>query len=274
MGQIALEDEQEWNSIEDRMTEQKVRRSERINSNRRQLEEDWVRNADGKDYGCPECGMWFFTGEGVRLHMDNAHSHKPNRSEINEKMSQGKSLRYGCTDCENSFPSELMAINHMRSHNEEEDGKESVGEENQGEVEEKETEEGMEGESEENPHVGQKETEGMEQNGEVHEMETEGREANQGEVEDKETQEGMEGESEENPHVGQKETEGMEQNGEVHEMETEGREANQGEVEDKEMQEGMEGESEENPHVGRKERNKMEKCMRWKRKEGKQIKER
>ena len=30
---------------------------------------------------------------------------------------------------------------------------------NQGEVEEKETEEGMEGESEENPHVGQKETE-------------------------------------------------------------------------------------------------------------------
>ena len=123
LGQIALEDEQEWNSIKDRMTEQKVRRSERINSNRRRLEEDWVRNADGKDYGCPECGMWFFTGEGVRLHMDNAHSHKPNSSEINEKMSQGKSLRYGCTDCENSFPSELMAINHMRSHNEEEDGK-------------------------------------------------------------------------------------------------------------------------------------------------------
>ena len=215
LGQIALEDEQEWNSIEDRMTEQKVR-SERINSKRRRLEEDWVRNADGKDYGCPECGMWFFTGEGVMLHMDNEHSRKPNRSEINEKMSPGKSLRYGCTDCENSFPSELMAINHMRSHNEEEDGKQSVCEENQGEVEEKETEEGMEVESEENPHVGQKETEGREQNGEVHEMETEGKEKNEGEVEDKET----EGRERSQGEVEQME-EGRGENSEVENMEME-----------------------------------------------------
>ena len=139
LGEIALQDEQEWNSIEERMTEQRVRRSKRINSNRRRIEEDWVRDADGKDYGCPECGLWFFTAEGVRLHMDNEHSSKSKSSEINEKMSQGKSLRYGCTDCENSYPSELMAINHMRSHNEEQDGKESDGGENKGEVEDKET---------------------------------------------------------------------------------------------------------------------------------------
>ena len=41
--EIALDGEQEWNLLRGRMTEQRVRRSKRINSNRRRIEKDWVR---------------------------------------------------------------------------------------------------------------------------------------------------------------------------------------------------------------------------------------
>ena len=36
--------------------------------------EDWMRNAEGRNYGCPECGVWFFTLAAVCLHLDKEHS--------------------------------------------------------------------------------------------------------------------------------------------------------------------------------------------------------
>ena len=80
-----VEDEVEWNDLENRIEQMGKRRSQRLldqgNRNRTRVEEDWlrdsenwVRNSEGRNYGCPECGVWFFTSAAVHVHLDNEHN--------------------------------------------------------------------------------------------------------------------------------------------------------------------------------------------------------
>ena len=80
-----VEDEEEWNDLENRIEQTRNRRSQRLldqgNRNRTPVEEDWlrdlenwVRNAEGRNYGCPECGVWFFTSAAVHVHLDKEHN--------------------------------------------------------------------------------------------------------------------------------------------------------------------------------------------------------
>ena len=92
--------------------------------------ENWVRNAEGRNYGCPECGVWFFTSAAVRVHLDNKHnSPGENRNGTQEipENAQGRPSRYGCTHCTQSFYSERLAVDHMKTDTET-DGWKSDGE--------------------------------------------------------------------------------------------------------------------------------------------------
>ena len=92
--------------------------------------ENWVRNSEGRNYGCPECGVWFFTSAAVHVHLDNEHnSPGENRNGTQEipENAQGRPSRYGCTHCTQSFYSECLAVDHMKTHTET-DGWESDGE--------------------------------------------------------------------------------------------------------------------------------------------------
>ena len=138
-----IEDEEEWNGLESRIEQTGNRRSQRLldqaNRNMTRVEEDWlrdsedwVRNAEGRNYGCPECGVRSFTSAAVHLHLDKEHSsHRDSENgngtkEIPENA-QGRPSRYGCTHCTQSFYSECLAVDHMKTHTER-DGWESEGE--------------------------------------------------------------------------------------------------------------------------------------------------
>ena len=80
-----VDDGEEWNDLENRIEQTGKRRSQRLldqgNRNRTRVEEDWlrdsenwVRNSEGRNYGCPECGVWFFTSAAVHVHLDNKHN--------------------------------------------------------------------------------------------------------------------------------------------------------------------------------------------------------
>ena len=116
------------------------RRSQRLldqgKRNRTSVEEDfvrdsenWVRNSEGRNYGCPDCGVWFFTSSAVRMHLDNEHNSGENGNGTQEipENAQGRPSRYGCTHCTQSFYSERLAVDHMKSHTEK-DESESDGE--------------------------------------------------------------------------------------------------------------------------------------------------
>ena len=98
--------------------------------------EEWVRNAERRNYGCPDCSIWFFTSAAVHIHMDNAyssHAESANRNDTNEGdhediCENAQGLWYGCTHCTQYFYSECLAVNHMRSHTKERNGEESEGE--------------------------------------------------------------------------------------------------------------------------------------------------
>ena len=83
------------------------------------VEEDWlrdtdncVRNAEGRNYRCPKCWVWFFTSAAVCLHLDKEHNacgeseNGNGATEISENI-QGRPSRYGCTHCTQYFYSEL-----------------------------------------------------------------------------------------------------------------------------------------------------------------------
>ena len=83
--------------------------------------EDWVRNAEGRNYGCPECGVWFFTLAAVCLHLDKEHSscgdsENGNGTKEIPENAQGRPSCYGCTHCTQSFYSECLAVDHMKTH--------------------------------------------------------------------------------------------------------------------------------------------------------------
>ena len=94
--------------------------------------ENWMRNAEGRDYGCPECGVWFFTSAAVHVHLDNEHSShgdSENGNGTNDipENAQRRPSCYGCTHCTQSFYSERLAVDHMKTHTER-DGQASDGE--------------------------------------------------------------------------------------------------------------------------------------------------
>ena len=127
--------------MENRIEQTGKRRSQRLldqaNRNRTRVEEDWlrdsenwVRNSEGRNYGCPECGVWFFTSAAVRVHLDNEHNspgENGNGTQEIPENAQGRPSRYGCTHCTQSFYSERLAVDHMKTHTEI-DGWESDGE--------------------------------------------------------------------------------------------------------------------------------------------------
>ena len=84
----------------------------------------------GENYGCPECGVWFFTSAAVRVHLDNEHNspgENGNGTQEIPENAQGRPSRYGCTHCTQSFYSKCLAVDHMKTHTEI-DGWESDGE--------------------------------------------------------------------------------------------------------------------------------------------------
>ena len=127
--------------MENRIEQTGKRRSQRLldqaNRNRTRVEEDWlrdsenwVRNSEGRNYGCPEYGVWFFTSAAVRVHLDNEHNspgENGNGTREIPENAQGRPSRYGCTHCTQSFYSERLAVDHMKTHTEI-DGWESDGE--------------------------------------------------------------------------------------------------------------------------------------------------
>ena len=132
---------EEWNDLENRIEQTGKRRSQRLldqgNRNRTHVEEDWlrdsenwVRNSEGRNYECPECGVCFFTSGAVHVHLDNEHNspgENGNGTQEIPENAQGRPSRYGCTHCTQSFYSERLAVDHMKTHTET-DGWESDGE--------------------------------------------------------------------------------------------------------------------------------------------------
>ena len=91
-----------------------------------------MRNAEGRNYGCPECGVWFFTSAAVHLHLDKKHSSRGESKNGNgtkeiPENAQGRPSCYGCTHCTQYFYSECLAVDHMKTHTER-DGWESDSE--------------------------------------------------------------------------------------------------------------------------------------------------